>query len=49
MSGKAQPFEEKAAALQTRWAEFEQELYFGGADSYFELDVACNWKLAVEN
>ena len=22
--------EKKAASLQTRWAEFEQELYFGG-------------------
>ena len=30
-------------------AEFEQELYFGGDYSYFELDVACNWKLALEN
>ena len=49
LSHKAPPFEEKAAALQNRWAEFEQELYFGGDDSYFELDVACNWKLAVEN
>ena len=49
LSRKAPPFEEKAAGLQTKWAEFEQELYFGGGDSYFELDVACNWKLAVEN
>ena len=24
-------------------------LCFGGGESYFELDVACNWKLAVEN
>ena len=42
LSGKAPPFEEKAAALQTRWAEFEQELHIGGDDSYFELDVSCN-------
>lgn len=49
LSGDAAPFEEKAAALRQRWAEFETELHFGGADSYFELEVACNWKLAVEN
>jgi len=49
LSGTAAPFENKAAALRQRWAEFETDVYFGGADSYFELEVACNWKLAVEN
>ena len=24
-------------------------MYFGGDESYFELDVACNWKLAFKN
>lgn len=49
LSNQAAPFQNKAAALQCRWAEFEQDLYFGGDESYFELDVACNWKLAIEN
>ena len=37
LSRKATPFEEQVAALQTRWAEFEQELYFGGGDSFLSL------------
>ena len=49
VSGDAAPFEEWAAPLQSRWSQFEQPAHFGGADSTFELDVACNWKLAVEN
>jgi len=42
-------FEIYAADLMARWAEFEQPVYSGGADSGFELDLACNWKLGVEN
>ena len=49
VSGTAAPFEEVHADLIARWAEFEQPLFHGGADSRFRLDVACNWKLAVEN
>lgn len=49
LSGTAASFDDKVAALKTRWAEFEQDLYFGGADSCFELKLDCNWKLAVEN
>ena len=49
LSADAAPFAEKAAALKQRWAEFETKVHFGGSDSYFELEVACNWKLAVEN
>ena len=30
LSRKAPPFDEKASVIQTRWAEFEQELYFSG-------------------
>jgi len=37
------------AEAMARWTEFEQPLYHGGDDSRFELEVACNWKLAVEN
>ena len=35
--------------MLTRWAEFDKPLHHGGADSRFQLDVACNWKLAIEN
>ena len=42
-------FEVYAGDLMARWAEFEQPLYSGGSDSGFELDLACNWKLGVEN
>jgi acetolactate synthase small subunit len=37
------------ADLLARWAEFEQPLHHGGPDSRFTLEVATNWKLAVEN
>jgi len=47
--GTAPPFEVANAALLARWAEFDKPLYHGGADSRFSLDVACNWKLAIEN
>jgi choline monooxygenase len=49
LSGDAAPFEEVHSDLLTRWAEFEQPLHHGGADSSFTLEVATNWKLAVEN
>jgi len=49
ISGDAAPFEEVNAELLARWAEFDKPLYHGGADSRFQLEVACNWKLAVEN
>lgn len=49
VSGTAAPFEEANAALLTRWREFNQPLYHGGAQSRFTLEVNCNWKLAVEN
>ncbi|MEO0830736.1 MAG: SRPBCC family protein [Pseudomonadota bacterium] len=49
IDGQAAPFEEANRDLLSRWAEFDKPLYHGGADSTFELDVASNWKLAVEN
>ncbi|MEM0924117.1 MAG: SRPBCC family protein, partial [Pseudomonadota bacterium] len=49
LDGKAPPFEEVHADLLTRWAEFDRPLHHGGPDSSFHLDVATNWKLAVEN
>jgi len=49
LSGDAAPFEEMHADLIQRWAELEQPLHHGGADSQFTLEVETNWKLAVEN
>ena len=49
VDGQAAPFEEMHADLIARWAEFDQPHYHGGADSRFELNVATNYKLAVEN
>jgi len=49
MDGKAPAFEHHAATLLDRWAELEQPIYHGGADSSFKLEVETNWKLAVEN
>jgi len=50
ISGTAPPFEEFAHDVIERWSEFEDRpLFHGGADSSFSFDVACNWKLAVEN
>ncbi|MEJ6404976.1 aromatic ring-hydroxylating oxygenase subunit alpha [Yoonia sp. 2307UL14-13] len=49
IDGSAPPFTKVHADLLTRWREFDQPLHFGGETSYFALDVATNWKLAVEN
>lgn len=49
VSGKAGPFEEVHAELLARWAQVDAPVVHGGADSRFVLEVACNWKLAVEN
>lgn len=49
VSGGAPPFEEHAADLIERWKEFDLPDYRPEGDSAFTLDVACNWKLAVEN
>ena len=49
VSGDAPDFAVAMADVVGRWAEFDQPLYHGGADSTFTLEVATNWKLAVEN
>lgn len=50
LSGTAADFADYIGPLAQRWREFaDRPLYYGGADSGFELDVGCNWKLAVEN
>lgn len=49
VSGDAPPFEEHAARLIARWQEFDLPDFRPDSGSAFTLDVACNWKLAVEN
>tara|TARA_R110002074_G_scaffold6197_8_gene28890 strand:- start:29 stop:1225 length:1197 start_codon:yes stop_codon:yes gene_type:complete len=49
VSGTAPAFDEVHAGLLARWSEFDKPLHHGGADSRFQLEVNCNWKLAVEN
>lgn len=49
IDGSAPDFETAHAALIERWREFEQPVHHGGATSSFQLKVATNWKLAVEN
>lgn len=49
VDGQAPAFADYAAAAISRWAEFEGQPLHSGPDSAFQFDVACNWKLAVEN
>jgi len=44
------PFERFIAPLRQRWQPFTDDaLHVGGPDSRFSLEVAANWKFAVEN
>ncbi|MCZ0810853.1 MAG: aromatic ring-hydroxylating oxygenase subunit alpha [Pseudomonadota bacterium] len=49
VSGDAPDFADAMADVIERWREFDLPLYHGGHDSRFTLEVASNWKLAVEN
>lgn len=50
LSGDAPAFEHHVAPLAERWRHLDPHAFrHGGADSRWELDLACNWKLAVEN
>ena len=49
VSRDAAPFRDMHSKLLERWQEFEQPMFFDRSVSEFTLDVACNWKLAVEN
>ena len=50
ISGTAPTFDDWIAPVRARLADFADRPIFPGAtDSSFQLDVACNWKLAVEN
>jgi len=50
LGGAAGDFADFIGPLADRWAAFDlDQLRHGGADSRFELSLACNWKLAVDN
>ena len=49
INGNAADFKIIMADLINRWSDFEQPIYHGGKDSQFDLEIHCNWKLAVEN
>lgn len=49
ITGDALAFEEQHADLLARWHDFDHPHFHCGPDSRFTLDVATNWKLAVEN
>jgi choline monooxygenase len=50
LSGDAPALSHFVAPLAERWSAFDLSAFrHGGPDSRFELELACNWKLAVEN
>ena len=50
IDGKAPPFEEFIRPLAERWRAFDPAAFrHGASDSYLRFELACNWKLAVEN
>ncbi|PSL09284.1 choline monooxygenase [Marinobacterium halophilum] len=54
LSGNAQPFEDHIAPLVQRWSEFcgkdgWDNLHIAPTGSQMQLEVNCNWKLAIEN
>ena len=50
IDGEAPPFEDFVRPLADRWAVWQLDrFHVGGSDCRWSLDVAANWKLAVEN
>jgi len=49
ISGEAPSFDLAHADLIKRWADFDQPYHLGGVASQFNMTLATNWKLAVEN
>ncbi len=50
LTGDAPPFEDYAGGVMERWSDFAgKPVHHGGPESSFVLDLASNWKLAVEN
>lgn len=49
LSGDAPDFTTVHADVMARWKEFDKPYYLGGNISQFDMTLATNWKLAVEN
>ena len=50
LSGRAGPFDDYIRPVAERWSDFAGvPLVHAGADCTITFDLACNWKLAVEN
>jgi len=49
ISGQAPAFDTEHADLIERWKAFDQPYFIGGSVSQFDMTLATNWKLAVEN
>ena len=54
LSGGASPFERCIGPLEERWEPYlgddgYRQFRSGSTGSSFELELACNWKLAIEN
>jgi len=49
ISGDAPDFTDVHAHLINRWSEFDCQIFHGGAESKFKLELTANYKLAVEN
>lgn len=50
LSNDAPAFEEHIAPLAQRWQHYDSARFrHGGDDARWTLELACNWKLAVEN
>jgi choline monooxygenase len=50
LSQNSVPFEDFIRPLESRWRKYDFSLFKGpAADSRFEIELAANWKLAVEN
>lgn len=50
LDGDAPAFQDVFADLLKRWGEYESApLHHADEESHFDLTLACNWKLAVEN
>lgn len=50
LDGKAPEFADFIRPLAERWSAFDPDAFrHGASDSYLRFELACNWKLAVEN
>lgn len=49
IDGKAPPFEDWAGGAISRYSEFDRPVHRAGYEGTFTMEVAANWKLAIEN